>query len=162
MKGYPSSGKEGACHMSNKSYKWDWDSEKSRKSRHGKRSRFNPGSLIPIAFFAILFGPSAIRFAIRIARTIFRAVTSGLTFGMDMLFDRSSIFGSVAIGVMIGLVVYYRRRKNRAAEEEEDEFADEEEDREPEAPFCPPIMTSTASDTSDDDYVPPMYHSSGR
>ena len=118
------------------------------------------GRIVPIIFLALIFGGPAARLAIRIARSVFRGITSGLSFGVDMLFDRTSILGSIAIGTIIGLVYYYRRRKQNATADEA-EAEDTEEEEEPEAPFCPPIMTSTAAESTDSDYVPPMYHSSG-
>ena len=125
------------------------------------KHRSGGGRIIPIVFLALIFGGPAVRFALRIARSVFRAVTSGISLGADMLFDKSSIFGSIAIGVIIGLVFYYRRRRNPSAAADEDEADEDREDEEPEAPFCPPIMTSSATESTDSDYVPPMYHSSG-
>lgn len=117
------------------------------------------GRIIPIIALALIFGRPAIRFAVRIARAVFRSITTGISLGADRLFDKSSIWGSIAIGVIIGLVFYYRRIRKQKTETIEDRTEEDEEDEMPEAPFCPPIMTSTASENSSDDYVPPMYHS---
>ena len=129
--------------------------------RHGSRGRSGGGRFIPIVVLALIFGRPAIRLALRIARAIFRSVTTGISLGADRLFDRSSILGSIAIGVIIGLVFYYRRIRKQDKEADEAENEDIDEEEEPEAPFCPPIMTTSESAGTDDDYVPPMYHTSG-
>ena len=123
-----------------------------------RRHRQSP--LVPIVFLLLVFGRSAFRFSYRTVRAIVRSVTSGVSINLHKLLEPSSILGSVAIGVIIGLVFYYIRYRKKSREEDADAEAEIEEEEQAE-PFCPPIMTNTAADSSEEDYNPPMYRRSG-
>ena len=123
-----------------------------------RRHRQSP--LVPIVFLLLVFGRSAFRFSYRTVRAIVRSVTSGVSINLHKLLEPSSILGSVAIGVIIGLVFYYIRYRKKSREEAADAEAEIEEEEQAE-PFCPPIMTNTAADSSEEDYNPPMYRRSG-
>ena len=123
-----------------------------------RRHRQSP--VVPIVFLLLVFGRSAFRFSYRTVRAIVRSVTSGASINLHKLLEPSSILGSVAIGVIIGLVFYYIRYRKKSREEAADAEAEIEEEEQAE-PFCPPIMTNTAADSSEEDYNPPMYRRSG-
>ena len=124
-----------------------------------RKRRQNP--VIPILFLLLIFGQSAVRFSIQTVNEIVRAVTTGVSIGLDKFFDRSSAFGGIALGVIIGLVFYYRRFRKKSREQDPEEDPEEDGDETENTPFCPPIMDMTESGTTDDEYVPPMYHRSG-
>ena len=123
-----------------------------------RRHRQSP--VVPIVFLLLVFGRSAFRFSYRTVRAIVRSVTSGVSINLHKLLEPSSILGSVAIGVIIGLVFYYIRYRKKSREEDADAEAEIEEEEQAE-PFCPPIMTNTAADSSEEDYNPPTYRRSG-
>lgn len=123
-----------------------------------RRHRQNP--VVPIVFLLLVFGRSAFRFSYRTVRAIVRSVTSGVSISLHKLLEPSSILGSVAIGVIIGLVFYYIRYRKKSREEAAEADTEDEEDEQAE-PFCPPIITNTAADSSEEVYNPPMYRRSG-
>ena len=123
-----------------------------------RRHRQSP--VVPIVFLLLVFGRSAVKFSYRTVRAIVRSVTGGVSINLHKLLEPSSILGSVAIGVIIGLVFYYIRYRKKSREEAADAEAEIEEEEQAE-PFCPPIMTNTAADSSEEDYNPPMYRRSG-
>ncbi len=124
-----------------------------------RRHRQSP--VVPIVFLLLVFGRSAFRFSYRTVRAIVRSVTSGVSISLHRLLEPSSILGSVAIGVIIGLIFYYIHFRKKSREEAAETDTEEEEDEAPAAPFCPPIMTNTAPDSDGEDYVPPTYRQSG-